>query len=330
MPVKNIDGTIVYLGDLASYEYKDRLPGSYYRLNGLSTIYLNVYIDADAPIIRLSHSLRERIDELGDGLKKGVFLSLTYNAAEKTESELDTLVRRSVLSLLILMAFVWIIRRRWKYLFITSATLAANILIAVLVYRLFDLRLHTFALAGITVSLGDNHRLVDSDGRPLSAPPEPRRFLRHTCRALYYNRFLRRALHRSNHPPARAISKRPTANDFPRRGGRTVPLTTQARLRRGCSNRENFESRPPPCRRPTSGVVAATNVDLLKAGPRSGSIARELVAEPSLSWCWKKPSEPLRDTGPHAQRLHTAITSMNKNFLIMCFTVLDFALAKSD
>jgi len=154
MPVKNIDGTIVYLGDLASYEYKDRLPGSYYRLNGLSTIYLNVYIDADAPIIRLSHSLRERIDELGDGLKKGVFLSLTYNAAEKTESELDTLVRRSVLSLLILMAFVWIIRRRWKYLFITSATLAANILIAVLVYRLFDLRLHTFALAGITVSLG--------------------------------------------------------------------------------------------------------------------------------------------------------------------------------
>ena len=154
MPVKNIDGTVVYLGDLASYEYKDRLPWSYYRLNGLSTIYLNVYTDADASLIRLSHSLRDRIEELGSGLKKGVFLSLTYNAAEKTESELNTLVRRSLMSLLFLLAFVWLIRRRWKYLFITSATLAANILIAVLVYWICDIRLHTFALAGITVSLG--------------------------------------------------------------------------------------------------------------------------------------------------------------------------------
>lgn len=154
MPVKNIDGTVVYLGDLASYEYKDRLPWSYYRLNGLSTIYLNIYTDADASLIRLSHTLRDCIDELGAGLKKGVFLSLTYNAAEKTESELNTLVRRSLMSLLILLVFVWFIRRRWKYLFIICATLVANILIAVLVYWIFDLRLHTFALAGITVSLG--------------------------------------------------------------------------------------------------------------------------------------------------------------------------------
>lgn len=154
MPVKNIGGTVVYLGDLASYEYKDRLPNSYYRLNGLSTIYLNIYTDADVSSISLSHSLRERIDELSKRFKKGVFLSLTYNAAEKTESELNTLVRRSLMSLLILLVFVWMIRRRWKYLFVISATLAANILIAVLVYWLCGLRLHTFALAGITVSLG--------------------------------------------------------------------------------------------------------------------------------------------------------------------------------
>ena len=154
MPIKNIGGKMVYMGDLGTYEYKDRLPGSYYRLNGLSTIYLNIYVDADAPAIRLSHELRDRIDSLRENLKKGVFLTLTYNAAEQQETELRTLVRRSLMSLFILLLFVWLIRRRWKYLFLISVTLAANILIAVLLYRLADIRLHTFALAGITVSLG--------------------------------------------------------------------------------------------------------------------------------------------------------------------------------
>ncbi len=154
MAIKNVEGSMIYMGDLATYQYKDRLPGSYYRLNGLSTIYLNIYVDSDAPAIRLSHQLRERIAQLQKNLKKGVFLSLTYNGAEKKESELNTLVRRSLMSLLILLAFIWVIRRKWKYLFLIATTLAANILIAVLVYWIADIRLHSFALAGITVSLG--------------------------------------------------------------------------------------------------------------------------------------------------------------------------------
>ncbi len=154
IPVKNVGGTTVYMGDLAKYEYKDKLPGSYYRLNGLSTIYLNVYVEPEASRISLSHQLTEKIAEVESGLREGVYMELTYNAAEKQETELRILVRRSLMSLLILLAFVWAIRRRWKYLFITTVTLAANILIAVLVYYLAGMRLHTFALAGITVSLG--------------------------------------------------------------------------------------------------------------------------------------------------------------------------------
>lgn len=154
MPIKNVKGSIVYMGDLATYEYRDQLPASYYRLNGLSTIYLNIYVDSDAPLIRLSHELTDQIDIVKKNLKKGVYLTLTFNAADKQETELNTLVRRSLMSLLILLIFIMLIRRRWKYLFLVSVTLVANILIAVLIYWLADIRLHSFALAGITVSLG--------------------------------------------------------------------------------------------------------------------------------------------------------------------------------
>ena len=66
-----------------------------------------------------------------------------------------SLVIRSSLTLLILLLFVWASGGfRWRYVAVISVSLLANILTAVLFYYLFDIRLHPFSLAGITVSLG--------------------------------------------------------------------------------------------------------------------------------------------------------------------------------
>ncbi len=154
MPVGNVDGKTVYLNDLATYKYTDRLPGSYYRVNGLNTIYLNIHVDADANKIKLSRKLRKQIDEIGKTLRGGVYLTLTHDGAEKKESELQKLIWRSMLSLAILLLFVWLVRRDWRYLSIMVITLAANIAMAIIAYYIFDIRLHIYSLAGITVSLG--------------------------------------------------------------------------------------------------------------------------------------------------------------------------------
>ena len=154
MPIGVVDGKTVYLNDLATYEYKDRKPGSYFRVNGLNTIYLNIHVDAEANRIALSSQIRRQMKDIEAALRKGVYLTLTYDGAEEQESELHKLVWRSLLSLAILLLFVWLARREWKYLAIMTITLAANILIAIIAYWLFDIRLHIYSLAGITVSLG--------------------------------------------------------------------------------------------------------------------------------------------------------------------------------
>ena len=64
MPLKTVDGKIIYLNDLATFEYRDRLPGNYYRVNGLNTIYMNIVVDADANEIELSRQLRAKIEDL--------------------------------------------------------------------------------------------------------------------------------------------------------------------------------------------------------------------------------------------------------------------------
>lgn len=154
MPLKTEGGKIIYLNDLASFEYRDRLPDSYYRVNGLNTIYMNIIVDADANDIKLSRLLREEMEKLIPRLRDGMYLTLTYDASTEKQSELEKLVVRTLMSLAILLVFVWLVRRSWKYLSIIAITLAANILIAVMAYYVFDMRLHTFSLAGITVSLG--------------------------------------------------------------------------------------------------------------------------------------------------------------------------------
>jgi multidrug efflux pump subunit AcrB len=154
MPVGQVGEKTIYLNDLATYEYKDRMPGSYYRVNGLNTIYLNIHVDAETNRIATSARLRKQMKEIESQLRRGVYLTLTHDEAQEKESELHKLIWRSMMSLGILLVFVWLTRRSWTYLFIMIITLAANILIAVIAYWLFDLRLHIYSLAGITVSLG--------------------------------------------------------------------------------------------------------------------------------------------------------------------------------
>ena len=154
MPIGLVDEKIVYLNDLASYEYKNREPKRYFRVNGLSTIYLNIHVDAEANRIALSDKLKKQMSEIESGFKKGVYLTLTYDGAQERESELHKLVWRSFMALAILLLFVWLAKREWKYLTIMVVTLAAIILTAVIAYWLLDIRLHIYSLAGITVSLG--------------------------------------------------------------------------------------------------------------------------------------------------------------------------------
>ena len=154
MPIGVVGEKNVYLGDLATYEYKDRLPNSYYRVNGLNTIYLNIHVDADVNKITLSRTLRKKIAEIEKGLRGGVYLTLIHDGAEEKETELHKLIWRSTLSLFILLLFVWLVRWDWRYLLIMMMTLAANLALAVIAYYVFDIRLHIYSLAGITVSLG--------------------------------------------------------------------------------------------------------------------------------------------------------------------------------
>lgn len=154
MPLKSAEGRVAYMGNLARYEYKNYEPSSYYRVNGHETVSLNIYVNAQANLTKLARELRGQIENMQPHLRKDVMLELQHDSSEERQGEMDRLVSRSFMSLGILLLFVFLVRPGWRYVGIVAATLALCLAMAAVCYYAFDLRLHVFSIAGITVSLG--------------------------------------------------------------------------------------------------------------------------------------------------------------------------------
>lgn len=154
IPVKNSEGRIVHLRDVADWKYQEALPGSYYRVNGLNTITLSVGVAGDVNLLTVTEDVRETMLELQRGFPEEITASIAYDSSEYVSGELDKIYLRTGLCILILLLFVFAVSRSWRYMLIIVLTLAVNLLIALAIYAFAGISIHIYTLAGITVSLG--------------------------------------------------------------------------------------------------------------------------------------------------------------------------------
>ena len=154
IPVKNSEGRIVHLRDVADWKYQESLPGSYYRVNGLNTITLSVGVAGDVNLLSVTENVRETMLELQSGFPEEITASIAYDSSEYVSGELDKIYLRTGLCILILLLFVFAVSRSWRYMLIIVLTLAVNLLIALAIYAFASINIHIYTLAGITVSLG--------------------------------------------------------------------------------------------------------------------------------------------------------------------------------
>lgn len=152
--VKNVAGRIVRLGDIATIQHRQKLPDTYYRINGLNNINLTIYAERHVNTLVLTDVLKARIAQLKDELPDGYSITLADDTSVYIRGELGKIYWRTGLSILILLLFVFLTSRSWRYLWLIVLTLACNILVAFIFYNLFGLEIHLYSLAGITVSLG--------------------------------------------------------------------------------------------------------------------------------------------------------------------------------
>lgn len=147
------DGTMVTLDKLIKVRHVEERPQSYYRINGLNSVYLYITAEETANQLNLSGEVKHLMGELQQKMPPGYEVHINYDATEYIQKELDKIYFRTGLTVLILLLFVALITRNLRYLFLIVTSLAVNISVAVILYYAFGLEMQLYSLAGITISL---------------------------------------------------------------------------------------------------------------------------------------------------------------------------------
>ena len=146
-------GNMICLDQIVTVAYREEPPTSYYRINGLNSIYITLTATENANQIRLSEIVQENIAQIKRDLPDGYEMHINYNATEFIHNELNKIYIRTFLTVLILLLFVFITTLNPRYLLLIVLSLFFNISIAFIFYYFFKLELQLYSLAGITISL---------------------------------------------------------------------------------------------------------------------------------------------------------------------------------
>lgn len=151
IPTKN--GTNIPLDKIVNVTHLEEEPTSYYRINGLNSIYLSITATETANQLTLAKEIRKIIETTRKSMPDNYEIHTAYDATEYISKELDTIYFRTGLTVLILLLFVALITRNLRYLFLIVSGLSVNIAVAFILYYIFGLEIQLYSLAGITISL---------------------------------------------------------------------------------------------------------------------------------------------------------------------------------
>jgi len=154
IPIKKSAGRIIYLDDVIEVKYREQPPSSYFRVNGMNTINMVFYPEEGANNIKVAQMVKEQIELIKKTLPAGYSIILSYDQTKFVSAEIHKVVIRTLFSMLILLVFVLLISRQFRYLVLILVSLVANLVIAAIFYYLLKIEIHLYSLAGITVSFG--------------------------------------------------------------------------------------------------------------------------------------------------------------------------------
>jgi multidrug efflux pump subunit AcrB len=154
IPVGSVEGRIVRINDLCRVIHKEKEPRSYYRINGNNSINVVFTAEKGSNSLNVASDIKKELEVLSEDFPPGYLLLLSSDSTELIKKDLNKIYYRTFFSFTILLLFVFLISRQFRYLLIIFISLLANLCSAFILYYVFGVEINLYSLAGITVSLG--------------------------------------------------------------------------------------------------------------------------------------------------------------------------------
>lgn len=154
LPIAKVGGRMVTLGDVATVAKRETDPEGFFRVNGESAVTLVVSAASNANQIKVADRVYASLQQAKPTLPSGINLVKSFDNTTFLREALQKNVLRTLFSIAILLLFVLVANRSWRYLLIVLISLVSNLAIAVIFFLWLDLEIHLYSLSGITLSLG--------------------------------------------------------------------------------------------------------------------------------------------------------------------------------
>lgn len=148
------EGKEIYLKDLAKLTLEEAEPNSYYRINGNNSVTLSILNRDGVNKVLLAKKIKQAVEETKLLLPAGFEVRLENDDTEFLEKELNKIYKRSGLSILILILFIFLINRNLRYLSTLFLGIVVNLSITGIILYLLKVDIHLYSLAGLTISFG--------------------------------------------------------------------------------------------------------------------------------------------------------------------------------
>jgi multidrug efflux pump subunit AcrB len=152
--IRQVGGMEVRLRDIAKVTMEEGEATNYYRINGNNSVTLTVINRDGVNKVLLAKTLKSAIESAKANLPQGFEVRLENDDTEFLEKELNKIYKRSGLSILILITFIFLINRNWRYLSILFLGIVVNLSLTAMVLYFLKVDIHMITIAGLTISFG--------------------------------------------------------------------------------------------------------------------------------------------------------------------------------
>ncbi|MGM0944899.1 MAG: efflux RND transporter permease subunit [Bacteroidota bacterium] len=152
--VAQIRGQDVLLRDVAKLTLEEAEPSSFYRINGNNSVTLSIYNRDGVNKVLLAQNLKAAVEGTKVLLPAGFEVRMERDDTEFLDKELNKIYKRSGLSILILIVFIFLINRNLKYLSVLFLGILINLSLCAIVLYFLKVDIHLYSLAGLTISFG--------------------------------------------------------------------------------------------------------------------------------------------------------------------------------
>jgi multidrug efflux pump subunit AcrB len=149
-----IEGKAIYLKDVATLTLEESAPQRYYRINGNNSINITITSRDGVNKVLLAQRIKETMTASEVHLPEGFDVRLEFDDTSFLEKELQKIYKRSGLSILILIVFIFLINRNIRYLLTLFLGIIVNVSLTAIILYLLKVDIHMYSLAGLTISFG--------------------------------------------------------------------------------------------------------------------------------------------------------------------------------